>query len=76
MSDSPHPNAPSGSRFKGHTLRLIAALLAGLLLLLLGGLVGLALTKAVIIAVIGAVVFWLAWVLILKSYLRMARRPS
>ena len=76
MSDLPHLIPPSGSRFKGHTLRLVASLLVGLLILLIGGIFGLALTTATISAVAGAVVFWLAWLAILRGYTRLSRPPS
>ena len=76
MSDLPHPTPPSGSRFKGHTLRLVAALLVGLLILLIGGILGMALTTVAIMAAAGAVVFWLAWLVILRGYIHLSRRTS
>lgn len=76
MNDVAHPNPPSGSRLKGQTLRLVSSLLVGLLVMLIGGLFGMALTKTVVIALAVAVIFWLGWLLIVRVWIRLARRRS
>ena len=76
MNDVTHPNPPSGSRLKGQTLRLVSSLLVGLLVMLVGGIFGMALTKAVLVSLAAAVMFWLGWLLILRVWIRLAHRRS
>lgn len=76
MNDMAHPTPPSGSRLKGQTLRLVASLLVGLLVMLITGIVGVALTKAIILSVSAAVVFWLGWLLAFRVWMRLAHRRS
>lgn len=76
MSDLPHPTPPAGLRFKGQALRLMAALLVGLLVMLVAGIVGIALISALIAAASVAALVWLSWLLIYRMYVRRFRHPS
>ncbi len=76
MSDLPHPTPPAGMRFKGHALRLLSALLAGLVVMLLGGVIGVALVSTLIAAAAAGAAVWLCWLLVKRLYLRTVRRPS
>lgn len=76
MSDLPHPTPPAGFRFRGHVLRLMAALLAGLVVMLFAGVIGVALVSALIAAGAVAALVWLGWLLLYRLYVRTFRRPS
>lgn len=65
----------SGLRFKGQTLRLMAAVLVGGLVLLAGGLLGLALVSTALAAAAAFAVVWITWLLIRRAYFRRFR-PS
>ncbi|MBN8553660.1 MAG: hypothetical protein J0L52_12290 [Caulobacterales bacterium] len=57
-------------------MRLAASFLVGLLVMLVTGLVGVALTKAVLWSVAAAVVFWLGWLAFVRVWFRLAHRHS
>ena len=76
MSDLPHPTPPTGFRFKGQTLRLTVSLLAGLVIMLIGGVIGVALISTLIAAAAAAAAIWLAWLLLYRAYVHRFRRPS
>lgn len=60
-------------RFKGQTLRLVTSLLVGLLVLLAGGLIGVALMSTLIAAAAAAILVWLAWLGLKRLYFRVFR---
>lgn len=62
-------------RLKANTVRLISAALAGLVLLLLAGVLGMALGAAVVAALAGALAVWIAWIGLKRVYWRLVR-PS
>lgn len=65
--------APHDIRFKGKTVRLLSALLAGMLLLLAGGLLGLSLTISAIAAAVFAALVFFGWVPLFRLYSRLFR---
>lgn len=76
MNDHATPNPPRGSRMKGQTLRLVSSFLVGLLVMLVTGLLGIALTKAVLASIGSAILFWVFWLVVLRFWLRKTRHPA
>ena len=76
MTDLPHPTPPSGMRFKGQALRLLAALLFGLVIMLLGGVLGVALISTLVAALAGAAAIWITWIMVKRLYMKRFRHPS
>jgi len=75
--NAPAPPPPSeNSRLKGQTLRLASSFLVGLLVMLVTGLLGIALTKAVLASVGTAILFWLFWLAAVRIWMRMRRHTS
>ncbi len=74
----PHVNPlmkTTGIRLKGNTVRLVSAVLAGLVLLLLAGVLGMALGAAAVAALAVAALVWLSWIGLKRAYWRLIR-PS
>ncbi len=66
----------TGLRLKGNTVRLASAVLAGLVLLLLAGMLGVALGAAAVAALAVAVLVWLSWIGLKRAYWRLVRPPA
>ncbi len=63
-------------RLKGNTVRLVSAVLAGLVLLLLAGVLGMALGAAAVAALAVAVLVWISWMALKRVYWRLVRPPA